>query len=99
MGDVARGHRFVHQYAVALAFRVLKFLLELGDRAIGYAAGFRVIALALRLGERVARRLKLLLELGGLAKLVLLGLPAGGQRVGLLLQFCKFAGEFLEPIL
>ena len=62
-------------------------------------AGFRVVALALRLGERVARGVELFLELGGLAELVLLGLPAGGQRVGLLLQVRKLAGELLEAIL
>ncbi len=99
LGDVARGHRFVDQHAVALALRLLKLLLERRDRVVGKPSRFRVIALALRLGERVARGVKLFLEPGGLAKLVLLGLPAGGQRVGLLLQLRKLAGELLQAIL
>ena len=97
--DVVGGHRLVDQHAVALALRLLELLLERGDRVVSEPASFRVVALALRLGERVARGVELFLELGGLAKLVLLGLPAGGQRVGLLLQFRKLAGELLEAIL
>ena len=96
---VVGGHRLVDQHAVALALRLLKLLLEFGDRPISYPAGFRVVAFALRLGERVAGGVKILFQFGGLAELVLLGLPAGGQRVGLLLQFRKLAGELLEAIL
>ena len=93
------GHRLIDQHAIALAFRLLEPLLQRGDRIVGKPASFRVVALALRLGERVARGVELFLEFGGLAELVLLGLPAGGQRIGLLLQFRKLAGELIEPIL
>ena len=97
--DVIGGHRLIDEHAIALALGLLEFLLERGDRVVGKPASFRVVALALRLGERVARGVQLFLELRGLAELVLLGLPAGGQRVGLLLQFRKLAGEPFQAIL
>ena len=51
---VVSGHRLIEQHAVALAFRLLELLLERGDRVVSEPASFRVVALTLRLGQRVA---------------------------------------------
>ena len=52
------------------------FFSSSGNRAIGKLAGALEFALALGDGELVARLVELLLEVGGKAELLLLGLPA-----------------------
>ena len=65
-----------------------------GIDAIGKLAGLGEVAGALRLLELEARLVELLLQLRGGAELLLLRLPAGGERVGFLLE----VGELLlEP--
>ena len=94
------GHRLVDEIAgFALLLRFGELLLEIGDRAIGEFARFRVVALALRLGERVAGGVEVFLELLRDADLVLLGAPARGQRVGLLLKVGEFGLELLQAVL
>ena len=93
--DVVGRHGLLDHAALAvLRLGLLELLLQLGDRAIGQLAGLLELALALRDGEFVAGLVELLLEVGGEAELLLLGLPLGGDRGGLLLE----AGELLlEP--
>ena len=80
-------------------FRRRELLLEVGDHAIGQFAGALIFAAALRLGEFVARLLELLLELLGAAELVLLRLPARGERGRFLFEIGELAFELREPVL
>ncbi len=68
-------------------------LLELRDAVVLQFAGTLIIAAPRRFGELVLQLVELLLQVGGLAELVLLGLPLRGQRVGLLFQIGQFLGR------
>src|SRR5262249_46232824 len=93
--DVVGGDRLLDEGPLGGSrFDGFELLLELGNAAIGELARALVFAAPLRIRELVARLLELRLELLGIRELVLLGLPAGGQRGGLLLE----PGElFFEP--
>ncbi len=69
------------------------------DDAIGKLAGALEFALALRDRQLVAGLVELLLEVGGEAELLLLRLPAGRQRIGLLLERGELELELFEPVL
>ena len=91
-------HRFVDQRLFGLRFARRELLLEVGDDAVGEPSGLGIVALALRLGERIARVVELFLEFLRLADLVLFRLPACGQRVRLLLQLAELGAEFYQPV-
>jgi len=78
LSDVTGRHRFVDEPALVSLFALGELLFEFRNRAVGELSGFRKVALPLRLGERVARRVQLFLELLGEPDLILLRLPAGG---------------------
>ncbi len=79
--DVIGRHRLLDHRRLAVArFDRSQLLLQLGDDAIGQLAGAREVAAALRLLELDAALVELLLELLRVAELVLLALPAFGQR-------------------
>jgi hypothetical protein len=96
--DIVGRHRFVDQIGVGARFRLGELLLQIGNDAVGQLAGFGVISLTLRLGERGAGGLQVFLDLLRSADLVLLGAPAGGHRVGLLLQFAEFRRKLHQPV-
>ena len=83
----------------ALGFDLGELALEIRDHAIGQFARALILAPALRLNEFVSGSLELLLQLLRRAELILLGAPAHGQGVRLLLQAVEFAFELREPIL
>ncbi len=96
LGDVIGGHRLVHQRAgLALLLCFGEPLLKIRNRAVGEFTRFRVVALALRLRQRIAGGVEVFLELLGNADLVLLRLPARGQGVGLLLKVGELGLELL----
>ena len=77
----------------------LQLLLQLRDHAVGQLAGAREIAAALRLRQLGAALVELHLELLGVAELALLGLPAPGQRLALLLELGDRLVEPRQPVL
>src|SRR5262249_3114750 len=79
--DVLGRHRLPDGRAAAgPLLERLELLLKLRDAAIGELTGALVLATALRSCELVARMVELGLELLHLAELVLLRLPAAGDR-------------------
>lgn len=92
MGDVVGDdHLLHHRAAVAiLLLSIDELLFEIRNDTVGQLAGTLEFAFALRDRQFVAGIVELLLEIGGKAELLLFRLPAGSQRIGLLLKIGHF---------
>src|SRR6266702_3853320 len=77
----------------------LELLLDFRNAAVGKLAGALIFAFALGVGELDPQMIELGLELLGVRKLVLLGLPARREIGGLLLEHHQFLLEPLVPLL
>ena len=100
LGHVVGRHRlFHHARAVAHGLRFGELLLQPRNDAVGELARLRPVAGALRVGEAGAGLVELLLQLRGAAELVLLRLPAGGDRRRLLLEARELLLEPLQALL
>ncbi len=75
-----------------------ELLLQPRDHPVGELTRALVLALALGRGQLVARLVELLLEAGGRAELVLLGLPPGGDRRRALLEIGQLLLQADQPV-
>ncbi len=101
LGDMVGRHRLLHHVAGGplLLVRRLELALQIGDAAVGEFAGLGEIALALRLVEVGAGLVERLLDLVGGGELFLLGHPALGKRVRLLLEVGQLLLQPRQPVL
>src|SRR5262245_39813914 len=94
------GHRLLDHRALTLGgLDALELLLDFRNAAVGKLARALIFLFALGVGELDPQMIELGLELLGVRKLVLLGLPARRQIGGLLFERDQFLLEPLEPLL
>src|SRR5262249_5140361 len=104
LGDVLRPDLLAQEAAVALELAQLALLLrqvalELGDPAVAELGDLREVALALELLRLRAEVLERLLDLPHLLDRLLLGRPAGPDRLRALLEVSELLLDGLEPVL
>ncbi len=98
-GDVVCGHFLAQHRALRGGLRLLELLGQRRDGAVVELGHPAEIARALRLLERDARLLELLLDPGLGVDLLLLGLPARGQLGRLLFEVGQLGFEVGQPVL
>ncbi|MNS52490.1 hypothetical protein D3C72_852070 [compost metagenome] len=101
MGDVIGRDNFLNHRtdtAAVAGFRRSQFLFEAGNDAIGQLASALELAVALGNRQFVAGFVQPLLQVCGVAELLLFRLPAGRQRICLFFRIGQLVLELLEAV-